>query len=333
MSANRSVAREGAGGREQNPDSGGVARDDIDDDIDDHIDDIDIDDDIDDIDVEARRRVGGLFDLEQVDEATFRARTASRSGPAGRFPGMRLFGGQVASQALRAAAHTVVADHAVNSLHAYFLRGGSYGPPVDYVVDRIRDGSSFTTRRVVALQEGKAILTLDAWFHRDEPGDEHQPPSPVEGVTPPEDSIPPDEPPWMRGRPGELRWVDPPAPAARAVWVRVPGRLADDPVTHACLLTFVSDMGPVSVVGESLSSPRGSRMMASLDHCMWFHHPVRTDEWLLYTLEPVATARARGVARGAIWTRDGRLAVSLAQEVLARPLRTDRASQAGRPVP
>ena len=298
MSADRSVAREGAGGREQHDDIG---------------EDGDLGD-------EARRRVGGLFDLEQVEDATFRARTSSRSGPASRFPGMRLFGGQVASQALRAAAHTVVAEHAVNSLHAYFLRGGSYGAPVDYVVDRIRDGSSFTTRRVVAVQDGKAILNLDASFHRDEPGDEHQPVSPVDRVAPPEDAVAPEEPPWMRGRPVDLRWVDPPAPATRAVWLRVPGRLVDDPVIHACLLTFVSDMGPVSVVGESLASPRGSRMMASLDHCMWFHHPVRADEWLLYTLEPVATARARGVARGSIWTRDGRLAVTLAQEVLARPL-------------
>ena len=312
MSGNRSVAREGAGGRETiadtgdsgEPAPGGTA-------------DIGGNTGIGD---EARRRVGGLFDLEQVDDATFRARTSSRSGPASRFPGMRLFGGQVASQALRAAAHTVVADHAVNSLHAYFLRGGSYGAPVDYVVDRIRDGSSFTTRRVVAVQDGKAILNLDASFHRDEPGDEHQPASPVDLVAPPEKAAAPEEPPWMRGRPVDLRWVAAPAPCTRAVWLRVPGRLADDPVLHACLLTFVSDMGPVSVVGESLASPRGSRMMASLDHCMWFHHPARTDEWLLYTLEPVATARARGVARGSIWTRDGRLAVSLAQEVLARPI-------------
>jgi acyl-CoA thioesterase-2 len=300
VSEHRSVAREGAGGPGSHDELGD----------------------------EARRRVVALFDLEQVDDSTFRAPTSSRSAPGGRFPGMRLFGGQVASQALRAAAHTVVAEHAVNSLHAYFLRGGSYGAPVDYVVDRIRDGSSFTTRRVVAVQEGKAILNLDASFHRDEPGGEHQPASPVHLVPPPEDALAPDEPPWMRGRPVDLRWVEAPAPATRAVWLRVPGRLADDPVTHACLLTFVSDMGPVSVVGESLATPRAARMMASLDHCMWFHHPVRADKWLLYTLEPVATAHARGVARGSIWTRDGTLAVSLAQEALARPLDPDRRSGA-----
>jgi acyl-CoA thioesterase II len=277
-----------------------------------------IDEGDDEIGGEARARVAGLFTLEQVDDATFRART-SRTGP-GRFPGMRLFGGQVASQALRAAAHTVDDAHGVNSLHAYFLRGGRYGVPVDYEVDRIRDGASFTTRRVVAMQEGEAILNLDASFHRDEPGCEHQPPSPVDLVASPEEAVPPEEPPWTRGRPVDMRWVESPTPGVRSVWVRVPGRLGDDPTTHACLLTFVSDMGPVSVVGAALDAPRERRMMASLDHCMWFHHPVRADEWVLYQLEAVATARARGVARGSIWTRDGRLAVTLVQEVLARPI-------------
>ena len=277
-----------------------------------------IDEGDDGVSAEARARVAGLFELERVGDATFRAPTG-RTG-AGRFPGMRLFGGQIASQALAAAARTVEVDHAVNSLHAYFLRGGRYGVPVDYVVDRIRDGASFTTRRVVALQEGEAILNLDASFHRDEPGEEHQPASPVDLVAPPEASEPPEEPPWMRGRPVDMRWVESPTPGVRSVWLRVPARLADDPTTHACLLTFVSDMGPVSVVGAALGTPRGQRMMASLDHCMWFHHPARADEWVLYQLEAVATARARGVARGSIWTRDGRLAVTLVQEVLARPV-------------
>jgi acyl-CoA thioesterase-2 len=266
---------------------------------------------------EAYERVVGLFGLEQVDDDTYRAPTTS-IGP-GRFAGARLFGGQIASQALRAAANSVEVDHAVNSLHAYFLRPGRYGVPVDYVVDRIRDGSSFTTRRVVALQEGTAILNLDASFHREEPGAEHQPPSPVGLVDPPELGEPPENPPWMRGRPIETRWVESPEGAPRTVWVRVPTRLPDDPTMHSCLITFLSDMGPAGVVGGSIDAPRERRMMASLDHCMWFHHPARADEWLLYQLEAVATARARGVARGSIWTRDGRLVVSLVQEVLARP--------------
>jgi acyl-CoA thioesterase II len=267
---------------------------------------------------EAYERVVGLLGLQQVDHDTYRASTTA-VGP-GRFAGARLFGGQIASQALRAAANTVEVDHAVNSLHAYFLRPGRYGLPVDYVVDRIRDGSSFTTRRVVALQEGTAILNLDASFHRDEPGAEHQPPSPVGLVDPPDLAEPPENPPWMRGRPVETRWVSSLEGGPRTVWVRVPTRLPDDPTVHACLITFLSDMGPVGVVGGSIDAPRERRMMASLDHCMWFHHPARADEWLLYQLEAVATARARGVARGSIWTRDGRLVVSLAQEVLARPV-------------
>jgi acyl-CoA thioesterase-2 len=267
---------------------------------------------------EAYERVVGLLGLQQVDHDIYRASTTAVG--AGRVAGARLFGGQIASQALRAAANAVEVDHAVNSLHAYFLRPGRYGVPVDYVVDRIRDGSSFTTRRVVALQEGTAILNLDASFHREEPGAEHQPPSPVGLVDPPDLAEPPENPPWMRGRPVETRWVSSLEGGPRTVWVRVPTRLPDDPTVHACLITFLSDMGPVGVVGGSIDAPRERRMMASLDHCMWFHHPARADEWLLYQLEAVATARARGVARGSIWTRDGRLVVSLVQEVLARPV-------------
>jgi len=271
---------------------------------------------------DAGARVQALLDLAPAGPDTFRvvpprppsagARGWVRTGPP------RLFGGQVASQALVAAARTVEAHHAVNSLHAYFLRPGRYDVPVDYVVDRIRDGRSFTTRRVVARQDGAAILNLDASFHRDEPGEEAQPPSPVLRAGPPEDGADPEEPPWARGRPLELRMAHGAPPGVRSVWVRVPAKLPDDPVVHAAMLAFLSDMGPVGVVSGSLSLPRRSGMMASLDHCMWFHHPARADEWLLYELEAVAGARARGVARGSVWTLDGRLVVSLVQEVLAR---------------
>jgi acyl-CoA thioesterase-2 len=267
---------------------------------------------------EAYARVVGLFGLERVDHDTYRA-APSGVGP-GRYGGTRLFGGQIASQALRAAAATVEVDHAVNSLHAYFLRPGRFGAPVDYAVDRIRDGASFTTRRVVAVQDGEAILNLDASFHVDEPGDDHQPPSPTGVVDPPELGEPPENPPWMRGRPIETRVGAARDDGTRSVWVRVPATLPDDPVLHACLITFLSDMGPVGVVAGATGMARERRMMASLDHCMWFHRAARADEWLLYQLEAVASARARGVARGSIWTRDGRLVVSLVQEVLARPV-------------
>lgn len=275
---------------------------------------------------DAGARVEALFDLDPVEPDTYRSvpRRPARTGPPG-WAAMgppRLFGGQVASQALCAAARTVRPDHAVNSLHAYFLRPGRYDLPVDYAVDRIRDGRSFTTRRVVAVQDGDAILNLDASFHRDEPGEEAQPPSPVPGAGAPEEGDDPEEPPWARGRPIDMRMARGAPPGVRRVWVRVPAKLPDDPVLHAAMITFLSDMGPVGVVSGSLTLPRQSRMMASLDHCMWFHHPARADEWLLYELEAVAGAHARGVARGSLWTLDGRLVVSLVQEVLARPRRS-----------
>lgn len=255
-----------------------------------------------------------VLDVAQVDRNTFRGLTAPESD-------RPVFGGQVAGQALRAAAFTVGVDHQVNSLHAYFLRPGRYGLPIAYTVDRIRDGTSFTTRRVTARQEGEAILNLDASFHRGEPGDEQGPMRSVEAVDPPERGEVPERPPWLRLRPVEMRSVSPPAGKARAVWIRAPGELPPDPAVHACVLTYFSDMGPAGVVaGWWAGVERGDRMTASLDHCMWFHRPVRADEWVLYELERVVSANARGVAWGSIWTRSGDLAVTLVQEVLVRPL-------------
>jgi acyl-CoA thioesterase II len=249
--------------------------------------------------------------------------------------GARVFGGQVVAQALRAAAATVEVAHLVNSLHAYFVRPGRYNEPIRYAVDRVRDGRSFTTRRVAALQGGEVILDLHASFHAAEPGRSFQPPSPVGEVVPPDAGETMPRPPWARRRPLDMRWAASPDPATRGVWVRAPTRLPDDPTVHACLVAFLSDMGPVGVVRAAVDeddrrpgpwrgfpSPDGRQtmMMASLDHCMWFHRPVRADEWLLYELSPVAAAGARGVARGAIWTASGDLGVTLVQEVLARPL-------------
>lgn len=237
----------------------------------------------------------------------------------------RLFGGQVASQALRAAASTVEADHAVNSLHAYFLRPGRYGMPVTFLVDRIRDGSSFTTRRVVAVQDGEAILNLDASFHAEEEGGSFSVASPVEAVDPPESSDADDEDPAPHRRPFERREVEPPPRGStRAMWVTARSPLPDDPILHACAVVYMSDSGPVSAARRAVGG--GGRwgwdglelMTASLDHAMWFHGPVRADEWLLYELQAVAGGRARGLSRGTIWTRDGRLAVSVAQEALLR---------------
>jgi acyl-CoA thioesterase II len=240
--------------------------------------------------------------------------------------GQRLFGGLVAAQALRSAQLTVTDDRPVNSLHAYFLRPGRYGNPVTYAVDRIRDGSSFTTRRVVALQDGEAIFNLEASFHRPEPGDEYQVTSPLERAVAPNDAAPvrfEGSRGGIHRRPFEMREADLGTDeVARAVWIRAAGALPDDPALHACVITFLSDMGPVMAVRRRIGgfSPTMG-MTASLDHCLWFHRAVRADDWLLYRLDALAAAGARGVARGEMWTVDGHLAVSVVQEGLVRPSR------------
>jgi acyl-CoA thioesterase-2 len=258
-----------------------------------------------------------LLDLEPIDRDILRARNHGEGGG-------RLFGGQVAAQALRAASATVDVEQRPNSLHAYFLRPGRYGIPITYVVDRIRDGSSFTTRRVVALQDGEAILNLDASYHRDEPGDEYQTPSVLDATDPPDDrqraAGPPASRPHRRAFEMRETVVHAQPTPARAVWVRASQRLPDDPDLHACVITFLSDMGPVGAVRRSVGGGwPGRGMSASLDHCVWFHRPARADDWLLYRLDAVAAAGARGVAKGEVWTRDGHLVATIMQEALVRP--------------
>jgi acyl-CoA thioesterase-2 len=268
------------------------------------------------------QRLLDLLELEPIDRDIYRGSNPGEGGG-------RVFGGQVASQALRAAAATVDPAHQVNSLHAYFLRPGRFGMPIVYTVDRIRDGSSFTTRRVVAVQQGEAIFNLDASFHKDEPGGEYQLPSPV-GLVPPPESVERSAHGRHGGagqgrahhRPMDMREVPPASPhATRAHWIRADGTLPDDPVIHACALTYFSDSGPVGAVRRPLGRGWGERFMtASLDHCLWFHRPVRADEWLFYELEAVAARGARGLSRGEIWTLEGQLAVTVSQETLVRPV-------------
>ena len=227
----------------------------------------------------------------------------------------RVFGGQVAGQALVAASRTVEPTLSVHSLHAYFLRPGDPAVPILYDVDRIRDGRSFVTRRVVAVQHGQAIFNLAASFHKHEPGLDHQFPMP--------DVPAPDELPtwqdqwapwrhllgdfWARPRAIEVRYVDflPPdrvhgAPPRQRVWFRADGVLPDDPVLHACVVTYASDLTLVdtTLVAHGSSTFDQGIMMASLDHAMWFHRPFRADEWLLYDQDSPSAGGARGLARG-----------------------------------
>ena len=228
----------------------------------------------------------------------------------------------MASQALRAAQLTVEADHDVHSVHSFFLRPGTYGVPILLRVDRIRDGKSFSTRRVVAWQRGEAIFNLDASFHRREDGPEFALPAPLDTPTP-EEVERADR--WGRHHdPIDSREIDLGRAPARRVWFKAVNELPDDPSLHACVITYATDMGPMGAVRRAYASVTdgevgfGNMMGASLDHVLWFHRPVRADEWLLYDIEAVATAGARGLARGTLHTSAGVLVASVAQEVLLR---------------
>jgi acyl-CoA thioesterase-2 len=272
-----------------------------------------------------------LLDLEQIEADIFRGRSPEERQ-------QRVFGGQVAGQALVAAGRTVPTDRQVHSLHAYFIRPGDPSVPLVYTVDRVRDGRSFTTRRVSAIQHGKIIFTLSASFQIAEEGPSHQAPMPeVPG---------PEELPtfqermerlfgkldneFMRNRPIDLRHVTPLTwEAARdpelvgpesLVWLRVAGELPDDPLLHVCLMTYASDMTLLDTVLLNHGLAWGDRkvMGASLDHAMWFHRPFRADKWLLYAQDTPTASGARGLARGQVFTEDGELVVSVVQEGLIR---------------
>ncbi|MDA5281972.1 acyl-CoA thioesterase [Streptomyces sp. NPDC054904] len=277
-----------------------------------------------------------LLDLEQIEENIFRGTSRQSLVP-------RVFGGQVAAQALVAAGRTVPADRTAHSLHSYFLRAGDPGAPIVYSVDRIRDGRSFTTRRVVAVQHGQPIFHLSASFQTYEEGLDHQAAMPAapdpESLPTAAESLPlyrdvfrdpgtverlvaaraavdlryATTPPWGSvGKPVEPR---------SQVWFRTGGKLADDPLLHTCLATYVSDMTLLDSV--LLAHGRGGWAVgdvvgASLDHAMWFHRPFRADEWLLYDQESPSSAAGRGLGQARIWTRDGRLAVTVIQEGVVR---------------
>ncbi|WP_055490116.1 acyl-CoA thioesterase II [Streptomyces sp. TP-A0356] len=277
-----------------------------------------------------------LLDLERIERDIFRGQSRSAVVP-------RVFGGQVAAQALVAAGRTVPEDRFAHSLHAYFLVAGDPGAPIVYNVDRIRDGRSFTTRRVVAVQHGQPIFHLSASFQTYEEGMEHQAPMPS---APDPETLPTGEELLRRyaeffpeprvlerlleARAAvDLRYVDPP-PFATAgtvreprsqVWFRTNGKLADDPLLHVCLATYVSDMTLLDSI--LLAHGRGGWTTgdvvgASLDHAMWFHRPFRADEWLLYDQESPSASGGRGLGQARIYTQDGRLAISVIQEGVVR---------------
>lgn len=269
-----------------------------------------------------------LLDLEPIEVNIFRGVSPDEER-------QRVFGGQVAGQALVAAARTVEPGRSVHSLHAYFLRPGDPAVPILYEVDRIRDGRSFSTRRVVAIQHGRAIFNLQSSFQVPEEGLDHQDDMP--------DAPPPEGLPdfhermapyaatfgdWVqRPRPIDIRhvdWIPPdrsePLPPHQRVWMRADGLLPDDPVLHVCVLTYASDMTLLDTAllphGGSWHDP--TLFMASLDHTMWFHRPFRADEWLLYSQDTPSASGGRGLGRGRIFTRDGALVVTVAQEGLIR---------------
>jgi acyl-CoA thioesterase II len=277
-------------------------------------------------------QVVDLLNLEQIEVDIFRGRS-----PEGERR-QRVFGGQVAGQALVAAGRTVPEDRPVHSLHAYFIRPGDPTVPLIYLVERVRDGRSFTTRRVSVIQHGKTIFTLSASFHHYEPGVEHAEPMPE---VPPPDAIPPTAErmeklfgpsvrEWYGGNPIDIRHIGPLTfeaerdPSLRTtrnlVWLRADGELPDDPLLHVCLVTYASDMTLLDSVllAHGLSWADGRTTGASLDHAMWFHGPFRADRWLLYVQDSPVARGATGLARGEMYTSEGELVVSVVQEGLIR---------------
>jgi acyl-CoA thioesterase-2 len=275
-----------------------------------------------------------LLDLEQLEVNLFRGRSPAVTW-------QRVFGGQVVGQALVAACRTVE-GRPPHSLHAYFLLPGDPKVPIIYEVDRIRDGKSFTTRRVIAIQHGHPIFSMSVSFHADEPGFDHQakmPDVPKPDRLPGEAEIKQSTLPMMpdpvrryfeRERPIELRPVEFERYLGKKyedgrfhVWIRTTGKLPDDPAIHQCVLAYASDM----TLLDSALIPHGRTvfekeiMAASLDHALWLHRPFRADEWLLYAQDSPNMHGGRGFSRGLIFASDGTLVASVAQEGLVRQRR------------
>ena len=274
-----------------------------------------------------------LLALEQIELNLFRGQSQDLGWGT-------VYGGQVLGQALSAAVQTVPEERKVHSLHGYFLRPGAVDRPIVYEVDRIRDGRSFTTRRVVAIQKGRAIFNLSASFQVDEPGFVHQDPMPE---APDPLSVPTQQelaaafadklPEFLRSqalaqRPFELRTVGKPnnplapeaRPPERMFWFKATGELPDDPSLHRYLLAYASDFSflTTAMLPHAVTWLTPGMQVASLDHAMWFHQDVRVDDWLLHVVDSPKAHGARGLARGRVFNREGQLVASTAQEGLIR---------------
>lgn len=276
-------------------------------------------------------RLVALMRPQPLGGDRFRAQSQNIGTPA-------VFGGQVLGQALMAASLTVEAERPVHSMHAYFLLPGEHAP-IDYAVDRVRDGRSFTTRHVVARQQERVIFEMSASFQTVDDGVEHQSAMPER---PAPESLRSDldrrfdladrmperlrvkalRPHGLEFRSVEHDDLLAPAPRApeRSVWMRAVAPLPDDPVMHRALLAYASDHGLLGAAllphGLSYAQPR--LRLASLDHAMWFHRDFRLDDWLLYVMDSPSAGGGRGLSRGSVFTRDGRLVASMAQEGMVR---------------
>ena len=290
---------------------------------------------------EAERIAGGgqavvdglvnLLDLEPIEQNIFRGISPNVSL-------QRVFGGQVAGQALVAATRTVEPDRSVHSLHSYFIRPGDPALPIVYLVERIRDGRSFSVRRVLAIQHGQPIFTLSASFQLGQGGIDHQQPMPE---VPDPDELPtlaervegyPELADFMARVPQafDIRYVDDPPWVQRAlgprehqphrIWMKADGALPDDPTLHVCVVTFASDLNLLDsvLIHHGMSARLDPITMASLDHAMWFHRQFRADEWFLYESNSPSASGGRGLATGRFFAGDGRLVVSVAQEGMVR---------------
>lgn len=273
--------------------------------------------------------------LEPLEDNLFRGPRASEGW-------QRVYGGLVLGQAVVAAALTVDESRAIHSLHGYFLLAGDPEREIVYDVERVRDGGSFTTRRVRAIQHGRTIFVMSASFHKPEPGYEHQ--SEMPDVPPPE-ALPsvrelfdaatdiPDgmRAYWQRERPIDVRIVDasrymsrePRAPR-QSIWLKSNGPLGDNPYIHQAILAYASDFTllDTALVAHGKLLFDADIQLASLDHAMWFHRPFRADDWLLYTQDSPSASAARAYCRGAVFDRNGRLVASTVQEGLMRPRET-----------